>query len=106
MSSKLRTKHKIRNSSVKYKVICKFSSKNVYAQLFSMSDNKVVMGFSSIKLKRDSKTNYAKKIGKDLADNMQTKLNIKKVAFDRNGKLYHGVVKTLAESLRENGVII
>lgn len=106
MSSKFKTKSKISRSSAEYKVVCNFSSKNVYAQLFSFKENKILAGVSSIKFKRDSKTNYAKQVGKELADKMLSSFNISKVAFDRNGKIYHGVVKALADSLRENGITI
>jgi large subunit ribosomal protein L18 len=30
--------------------------------------------------------------------------NIEKIAFDRNGYKYHGVVKAFADALRENGI--
>jgi len=39
-------------------------------------------------------------IGKRLLDN-----NIKTIVFDRNGYLYHGIVKALAEGTRKTGVI-
>ncbi len=34
------------------------------------------------------------------------KKGIKKVVFDRGGNRYHGVIKTLADTLREGGVTI
>lgn len=44
-----------------------------------------------------------KKIAVALADSLK-KANITEVLFDRNGYLYHGVVASFADSLRENGI--
>ncbi len=41
-----------------------------------------------------------KQIGKHILD-----MGIKKVVFDRNGYLYHGRIKALAEAAREIGLI-
>ena len=45
----------------------------------------------------------AKLVGKSIAEKAK-KANIKTVVFDRSGYLYHGRVKALAESARENGL--
>lgn len=42
-------------------------------------------------------------VGKLLADRSKAK-GVEKVVFDRNGYLYHGRVKALADSVRETGV--
>ncbi|GHU21940.1 50S ribosomal protein L18 [Spirochaetia bacterium] len=39
-------------------------------------------------------------MGKRLLEN-----NIKSVVFDRNGYLYHGVVKAIADSVRKSGIV-
>ena len=45
----------------------------------------------------------AKMVGKAIAERAQAK-GIQAVVFDRGGYLYHGRVKALAESARENGL--
>lgn len=45
----------------------------------------------------------AKKIGEIIASRAKEK-GIEKVVFDRNGSLYHGRVKALAEAAREKGL--
>lgn len=45
----------------------------------------------------------AKKIAAEFAQVLKTK-NITESVFDRNGYLYHGVIATLAQALRENGI--
>ena len=45
----------------------------------------------------------AKEIGKTLASRAKDK-NISEVVFDRNGYIYHGKVKSLADGAREAGL--
>ena len=49
------------------------------------------------------KTDLAKEIGKAIAKKAAEK-KIEKVAFDRGGYKYHGIVKALAEGAREGGL--
>lgn len=48
-------------------------------------------------------TEGAKKIGSALAAQLK-KANITKAVFDRNGKQFTGVIKVLADAVRENGI--
>ena len=50
-----------------------------------------------------NKTEQAKLVGKKIAENA-SKSGVTDVIFDRNGYLYHGRVKALAESAREGGL--
>lgn len=64
-----------------------------------------VLGFSStekLNLKGATIEN-ATKVGEDLAK-VAKGLNIEKIVFDRNGYVYHGVVKAFAEALRNGGL--
>jgi len=58
-------------------------------------------------VKGDSKSSgnvdAAKLVGKQLAEQALAK-NISQVVFDRNGFLYHGRVKALADAAREAGL--
>ena len=49
------------------------------------------------------KLSKSKEIGKAIAEKAKS-LNIESVVFDRNGYLYHGRVKALAEGAREGGL--
>ncbi len=53
---------------------------------------------------KQTKIEQSVALGKMLAEKA-TKAGIKNVAFDRNGYLYHGRVKSLAEAAREGGLI-
>jgi large subunit ribosomal protein L18 len=50
-----------------------------------------------------AKLDQAVRVGKIIAENA-TKAGIQAVVFDRNGYLYHGRVKSLADSARESGL--
>ena len=81
------------------------SNKDIYAQL--IDDTKGVTIGSASSLKDDAKVNkidQAKTVGKKIAEIALAK-GIKNVHFDRNGYLYHGRVKSLADSAREAGLI-
>ena len=54
-------------------------------------------------LKEDAKTEGARKVGA-LVAKVCLERNIEKVVFDRNGYLYHGRIKALAEAAREAGL--
>jgi large subunit ribosomal protein L18 len=80
------------------------SDKFIYAQIIDDVSAKTLASASDIK--KDSKVNKMASsviIGKMIADKAK-ELKIKKVKFDRGGYLYHGRVKALAESARENGL--
>jgi len=47
----------------------------------------------------------AKKVGAAIAATLKSK-NLAKAVFDRSGKQYTGVIKALADSIRENGIQI
>lgn len=80
------------------------SNTSVYAQLIDDLAGKTLAGFSasSTTLKK-SKVEVAQLVGKIIAEKA-TSLGISEVVFDRNGYLYHGRVKALADSAREGGL--
>jgi large subunit ribosomal protein L18 len=84
------------------------SLKHTYAQLIDDSQGKTLASVSSLKLGGKRLPNggnvaSAMEIGKAIAE-VAKKLRIESVIFDRNGYLYHGRVKALAESAREAGL--
>jgi len=86
------------------------SSKHIYAQIIDdlQGTTLVAAGTLSPEIKAKlgglKKKDAAREVGKLLADKAKTK-GIEQVVFDRNGFLYHGRVKSLADSCRENGLI-
>ena len=87
--------------------LCVFRSlNNIYAQI--IDDEKAVTLVSASTLDKEVKNKAsnieaATEVGKLIAKKAQDK-KIKAVVFDRNGYLYHGKVKALAEAAREAGL--
>jgi large subunit ribosomal protein L18 len=83
------------------------SSKAIYVQLIDDLAGKTLISASSaekgLKDAQGTKTDVAKLVGKLIAEKAQ-QANITNVVFDRNGYLYHGRVKSLAEAAREGGL--
>lgn len=83
------------------------SNKEIYAQIIDDSKGITLLSASSREKALSSisgtKTEVATAVGKALAEKA-TKAGIESVVFDRNGYLYHGRVKALAEGAREGGL--
>jgi large subunit ribosomal protein L18 len=82
------------------------SNKQIYAQLIDDISGKTLVSASSYKNKsadKKNKTDQAAVVGKEVAEKA-LKAGIESVVFDRNGYLYHGRVKQLADSAREGGL--
>lgn len=85
------------------------SSRYIYAQIIDDSSSRTLISCSSLekelrsKLKSSRDLNAAKEVGKLIADRAKAK-KISRVVFDRNGFLYHGRVRALAEGAREAGL--
>jgi large subunit ribosomal protein L18 len=82
------------------------SNSEIYAQIVDIT-NKTICASSSLEkdliASKDNKTSKASEVGKRIAKKA-TGLGITKVVFDRNGFLYHGRVKCLADAAREGGL--
>lgn len=82
------------------------SVKFIYAQLIDDKNNKTLACASDINIKdKLTKTARSKVVGKMIAEKAKL-LKLSRVKFDRGGYVYHGRVKELAESVRENGLKI
>jgi large subunit ribosomal protein L18 len=82
------------------------SNKGIYAQVIDDINGKTLVAASS--LSKDfsasgNKIEQSKAIGKIIAEKAIA-AGINNVVFDRNGYLYHGRVKSLAEGAREGGL--
>jgi large subunit ribosomal protein L18 len=85
--------------------LCVFrSGKHMYAQVINDVTGSTLVAASSLTLKtEESGKNLAKAVGAEIAKVALAK-NIKNVVFDRNGYIYHGRVKSLADGAREAGL--
>jgi large subunit ribosomal protein L18 len=79
------------------------SNKQIYAQVINDITGTTLASASSLGLEKMAKIEQAQKVGSLLAEKAKA-AGIEKVVFDRNGYLYHGRVKALADAAREGGL--
>ena len=82
------------------------SNKNLSVQVINDDEGKTLASISTMEKEFAAlKVNVedAAKLGEALGARLKEK-NITKVVFDRNGYLYHGVVKALADGARKAGI--
>ena len=83
------------------------SSQHIYAQVISADGSQVLASASTLdKALREGVTGNveaAKKVGTLIAERAKA-AGISRVAFDRSGFKYHGLVQALADAAREGGL--
>lgn len=101
---KMRVRKKLRGETERPRLSVFRSAKHIYAQIINDVTGQTLVSTSSLKVKEDlSGKDLAKKVGAEIAKLAKSK-NINNVVFDRNGYLYHGRVKSLADGAREAGL--
>jgi large subunit ribosomal protein L18 len=79
------------------------SNKYFYAQSINDTTGVTLAAADGRKLGLKSNQEDVKKIAEEMAKNLKAK-KIETVIFDRNGYLYHGVVASFADALRNAGI--
>ncbi len=79
------------------------SNKQIYAQVINDVTGTTLASASSLGLETMPKIEQAQKVGALLAEKAKA-AGVTSVVFDRNGYLYHGRVKALADAAREGGL--
>lgn len=103
---KRRIRKKITGTSKLPRLSVYRSNKQIYAQIIDDSRGVTLASASTFKNKaaeKKNKSEQAQVVGKELAEKA-IKAGVESVVFDRNGYLYHGRVKSLADSAREGGL--
>ena len=107
---KKRVRKKIRGTPEKPRLCAFRSAKHIYAQLIDDSTGRTLVEASTLSKDRglNSMKNPGNKkgtalVGAVIAERALNK-GIKKIVFDRNGFLYHGRIKALAESASKHGL--
>lgn len=109
LQRRTRIKHRIRKivsgTATKPRLSVYRSNKEIYAQLVNDVDGATIASVSSRNkdIKASTKKEAAAAVGKSIAE-LAAKAGVESVAFDRNGYLYHGRVKVLADAAREAGL--
>lgn len=102
---KMRIRKKVTGSLERPRLCIFRSTKHIYAQIIDDTKGATLVSASTVDVDglKNANINTAKAIGAEIAKRALVK-NIKSVVFDRNGYLYHGRVKALADGAREGGL--
>ncbi len=104
-----RIRRKISGSEARPRLSVFRSARHIYVQIIDDGKGQTLVAASTLsgeikdKLSGLKKADAAKEVGKLLAAKAMEK-GISRVVFDRNGFIYHGRVKAVADSCRENGL--
>jgi large subunit ribosomal protein L18 len=106
---KLRIRRKISGTAERPRLSVFRTGRHIYAQVVVDADGRTLAAASTLSrdlkstLEEDTKSDSAKKVGALIAK-ICLERKIEQVVFDRNGYLYHGRIKALAEAAREAGL--
>jgi len=101
---KAHIRHKVSGTAQKPRMTVFRSNTQIYAQLIDDVTGVTLASASSLGIKeKATKIEQAAKVGALVAKVAQ-EAGITEVVFDRNGYLYHGRVKQLADAAREAGL--
>lgn len=79
------------------------SNKSIYVQLIDDLAGRTLAAASSKGITEGTKTEISAKVGEEIAKKAQ-EIGVTEVVFDRNGYLFHGRVKSLADAARKAGL--
>ena len=110
LKRKKRVRKKVRGTPERPRLSVFRTAKHVYAQIIDDTAAQTLADASSVSkelrpmiLRKGGNKAGAALVGEVIAKRAAGK-GIKRVIFDRNGFLYHGRVKTLAEAARQHGL--
>ncbi len=105
LRNKARLRKKLFGTGERPRLVVFRSGRHIYAQLIDDTSGKALVSANTLKLSQDSSNcKGAEQVGQKIAESALNK-KIKTVVFDRNGFIYHGRIKTLAESARKAGLV-
>ncbi len=100
---KTRIRGKISGTSERPRMSVFRSNKAIYVQVIDDLSGTTLVAASSKGMTEGTKVEIAAKVGEEIAKKAVEK-GIAEVVFDRNGYLYHGRVKSLADAARKGGL--
>ncbi|UZP68598.1 50S ribosomal protein L18 [Desulfovibrio mangrovi] len=105
---KVRIRKKISGTAERPRLVVFRSNLHIYAQLVDDQIGATVASASTLALGKDGETLKANKIGAGKVGAEIARLakekDIARVVFDRNGYIYHGSIKAIADAAREAGL--
>jgi large subunit ribosomal protein L18 len=105
---KIRIRKRLSGTSERPRLVVFRSNLHIYAQIIDDMTGSTLAQASTLTLSKNGEKVAcnkagAEKVGKEVARIAKDK-NITKVVFDRNGYLYHGRIKAVADGAREGGL--
>lgn len=100
---KTRIRGKISGTAARPRMTVFRSNKQIYVQLIDDLAGVTLVSTSSKGIEEGTKSEIAAKVGENIAKKA-LEAGITEVVFDRNGYLFHGRVKSLADAAREGGL--
>lgn len=100
---KTRIRGKVSGTAERPRMTVFRSNKSIYVQLVDDLAGRTLASASSKGLEGGTKSEVSSKVGKEIAK-IALEKGITTVVFDRNGYLFHGRVKSLADAAREAGL--
>ena len=109
---KFRIRKRVRGTEARPRLTVFRSVAHIYVQVVNDADGKTIASASTTepavkgvldKAAKGGNVAGAKAIGKAIAERLLEK-GVKQVVFDRNGFLYHGRIKAVADAAREAGL--
>ncbi|MDA8791685.1 50S ribosomal protein L18 [Bacteriovoracaceae bacterium] len=105
---KLSIRNKVEGSTERPRLCATKTNKNLFVQVVDDSVSKTLFSVSTFgknKVGKGATIESAKVVGQKVSE-LCKNAKIESVVFDRNGNVYTGVLKSLADSIRENGITI
>ena len=100
---KYRVRNKISGTAVRPRMSVFRSNKQIYVQIINADTSSTLVSASSLGREAMPKKEQAAKVGEAVAAKALA-AGIEQVVFDRNGYLYHGRVKEVADGARKGGL--
>lgn len=105
---KIHIRKKISGAAERPRLVVFRSNRHIYAQLVDDETGRTLAAYSTLAMAKGGKgvrltKESAAEVGREIAKLAKEK-NIETCVFDRNGFLYHGRVKALADGVREGGM--
>lgn len=105
---KIRIRKKIAGTADRPRLVVFRSNMHIYAQIVDDEAGSTLAGTSTLVLRKNELGAHCNKAGAELVGKEIARLakekNITSVVFDRNGYIYHGRIKAVADGAREAGL--
>ena len=101
---KNRIRKQVSGTSARPRLSVFVSNRHVSAQIIDDTSHKTLAAITTVGQKASgTKTEQAVWVGTEIAKKAKA-AKIKQVVFDRNGRLYHGRIKAMADAVRKEGL--